>query len=225
MVPLRTAGVLVRRGSGRRRRLGLKWRSYMLTGNTQPLEDYRPWNAGWFAIHTRHQHESLAARSLTYKGFEIFLPQYTSVRRWSDRTKELSSPLFPCYVFLRGGLERQLSILTTPGVLGLVGFAGAPAMIPDVEIEAVRRTLERRVHVEPYPFLKCGDWVRVKAGPLEGIEGILVRHKKQFRLVLSVQLLQKSAAVEVDAWAVERAPRHERPAPGRSFTLSPCPCT
>jgi transcription antitermination factor NusG len=196
----------------------------MLTGDTKPLEDYRPWSAGWLAIHTRHQHENLAARSLTYKGFEVFLPQYTSVRQWSDRTKELSAPLFPCYVFLRGGLEQQIRILTTPGVLGLVGFAGVPAIIPDVEIEAVRRTIARRMDVEPYPFLKCGDWVRVKGGPLEGIEGILVRNKKQFRLVLSVQLLQKSAAVEVDAWMVERAPRRERLLSASSFALTTCPC-
>jgi transcription antitermination factor NusG len=184
----------------------------------------QPWNAGWLAIHTRHQHESLAARSLVYKGFEVFLPQYTCVRQWSDRTREVSAPLFPGYVFLRGELAYQVRILTTPGVLGLVGFAGAPAIIPDAEIEAVRQTLARRVRVEPHPFLKCGDWVRVKAGPLEGIEGILVRNKKQFRLVLSVQLLQRSAAVEVDAWAVERAPRHERPGAASSYTLSPCPC-
>jgi transcription antitermination factor NusG len=125
---------------------------------------------------------------------------------------------------LRGELEHQIGILTTPGVLGLVAFAGVPAIIPDAEIEAVRQTLARRVQVEPYPFLKCGDWVRIKDGPLEGLEGILVRNKKQFRLVLSVQLLQKSAAVEVDAWLVERAPRHERPGGASSFTLNPCPC-
>jgi transcription antitermination factor NusG len=99
-----------------------------------------------------------------------------------------------------------------------------PAIIPDEEIEAVRQTLARRLHVEPFPFLKCGDWVRVKDGPLEGIEGILVRNKNQFRLVLSVQLLQKSAAVEVDAWAVERASRNPRLSSASSFTLNPCPC-
>lgn len=196
----------------------------MLTGSTKPLEDYRPWSAGWYAIHTRHQHENLAACSLTYKGFEVFLPQYTTVRRWSDRTKELSAPLFPGYVFLRGGLDQQIRILTTPGVVGLVGFAGVPAIIPDVEIEAVRRTIAHCAHVEPYPFLKCGDWVRVKSGPLEGIEGILVRSKKQFRLVLSVELLQKSAAVEVDAWMVERRPRPEWRGTGKSLAFNPCPC-
>ena len=196
----------------------------MPVSKSRSLEEPRPWSAGWLAIHTRHQHESLAARSLAYKGFEVFLPQYTSVRQWSDRTRELSAPLFPGYVFLRGELEHQIGILTTPGVLGLVGFAGIPAIIPDAEIEAVRQTLARRVHVEPYPFLNCGDWVRVKDSPLEGIEGILVRKKGQFRLVLSVQLLQKSAAVEVDAWSIERAPRHKQHGSASCFALNPCPC-
>jgi transcription antitermination factor NusG len=196
----------------------------MLTCATKLRESPRPSSTGWLAIHTRHQHETLAARSLTYKGFEVFLPQYTSRRQWSDRTRELSAPLFPGYVFLRGKLEQQIRILTTPGVLGVVGFAGLPAIIPDAEIEAIRQSIGQRSRVEPYPFLKCGDWVRVKSGPLEGIEGILVRNKKQFRLVLSVQLLQKSAAVEVDAWVVERAPRFDRLAPASSVTLQACPC-
>ena len=191
--------------------------------NTSSVEEPRQGSPGWLAIHTRHQHESLAARSLVYKGFEVFLPQYTSVRQWSDRTRELSAPLFPGYVFLRGAPEHQIRILTTPGVLSVVGFSGIPAIIPDVEIESVRQTLARRVHIEPYPFLNCGDWVRVKNGPLEGIEGILVRKKNQFRLVLSVQLLQKSAAVEVDAWSIERAPRHEQHGSAKSFSLTSCP--
>jgi transcription antitermination factor NusG len=177
----------------------------MLSGDAPVLEHYEQDSAGWLAIHTRYQHEALAARSLAYKGFEVFLPVYTRLRRWSDRTKELSAPLFPGYVFLRGELVQQIKILTTPGVLGMVGFAGVAAIIPDEEIEAVRQTIARSARAEPFPFLKCGDWVRVKAGPLEGLEGILVRNKRQFRLVLSVLLLQKSVAVEVDACLVERA--------------------
>jgi transcription antitermination factor NusG len=123
-------------------------------------------------------------------------------------------------VFLHGGLDRQLSILTTPGVYSLVAFAGVPAVIPDAEIEAVRQAIAARAHVNPHPFLKSGDWVRVKCGPLEGIEGILVRAKNQFRLVLSVELVEKSVAVEVEAWAVERAPRFERRESTRSFAFN-----
>ena len=160
---------------------------------------------------------------LLTKGLRYSCLNTLARRQWSDRTRELSAPLFPCYVFLRGELEHHIRILTTPGVLGLVGFAGAPAIIPDAEIEAVRQSVRQFARIEPYPFLKCGDWVRVKCGPLEGIEGILVRNKKQFRLVLSVQLLQKSAAVEVDAWMVERAPRIDRLAPVSSATLHSCP--
>lgn len=146
-----------------------------MSGNTKP--DYGAGNADWFAIYTKYQREKLAACSLTYRGFEVYLPQYTSDRRWSDRTKQLPLPLFPCYLFLRRGHEERLNILITPGVQGLVGFAGVPAVIPDAEIEAVRRTLSAGARIEPHQFLKCGDWVRVKCGPLEGLEGILVRNK------------------------------------------------
>jgi transcription antitermination factor NusG len=161
----------------------------------------------WYALHTRYQHEKVIAQSLTNKGLRVFLPLYTAAHRWKDRVKPLTLPLFPCYVFIRGGLERQLHILTTPGIRRFVGNEGRPWVIPDEEIEAVRQAVERGARVEPHPFLKCGDWVRVKSGPLEGIEGILVRKKNQFRLVLSVELLQKSAAVEVEVWAVERIAR------------------
>src|ERR1017187_3774929 len=175
---------------------------------------------GWWAIYTRHQHEKLAADSLAYRGFEVFLPVYSCLRRWSDRVKELSLPLFPGYLFLRRGLGPQLPILTTPGVSGLVGFAGEPAVVSDAEIESVRQVLAKGVHVEPHPFLKCGDWVRVNGGPLEGMEGILVRNKSQFRLVLCVDLVQKSVAVEVDAWMVDPAPRPGRRESECSFALA-----
>jgi transcription antitermination factor NusG len=157
----------------------------------------------WYALHTRHQHERLVARSLLNKGFEVFLPQYTVTRRWSDRAKQVSVPLFPCYIFLRGGLNNRLAVLTTPGVHGFVGFAGRAAAIPEEQIDAVRRAAQE-VTIEPHPFLRCGDRVRVTSGPLEGVEGVLVRKKNSFRLVLSLELLCRSAAVEVEASAVER---------------------
>ncbi|MGB2889873.1 MAG: UpxY family transcription antiterminator [Candidatus Acidiferrales bacterium] len=158
----------------------------------------------WYAIYTRHQHEKTVARILTIKGFEILLPLYPVTSRWKDRTKLLSLPLFPCYVFLKGGLDRRLDIMTTPGIHALVSNAGQPAAIPPAEIEAVRRAVESGSRIEPHPFLKCGEWVRVKCGPLEGIQGILVRKKNLYRLVLSVEMLGEAAAVEVDAFLVER---------------------
>jgi transcription antitermination factor NusG len=193
----------------------------MLASDAAPLEDYRRGGPSWFAIHTRHQHEKVAAHMLARKGFEVFLPLYSAVRNWSDRTRQVSLPLFPSYLFLRGGLDRRLSILTTPGVHCLVAFGGLPAVIPDAEMDAVRQILARSVRVEPTPFLKCGDWVRVKCGPLEGLEGILVRSKNQHRLVLSVELVQQSVAVEVDVWAVERVQRLERRWSARPFDSYP----
>jgi transcription antitermination factor NusG len=158
----------------------------------------------WYAVHTRHQHERLVARMLANKGFEIFLPLYNEVRQWRDRVKKVEVPLFSCYVFLRGDLDRRLPILTTPGVHGLVCSAGKLAGIPEEEIQAVRSVIENHINVEPHPFLKCGDLVRVKSGALRGLEGFLARKKGQARLIISVTLLERSVAAEVDASTVER---------------------
>jgi transcription antitermination factor NusG len=171
-----------------------------------PLDEGTQSNAAtaWYALYTRHQHEKTVADILSRKGFEIFLPLYSTIHRWKDRNKQLSLPLYPGYVFVYDNLERKLPILTTPGVHSIVGMAGCPEPIPDSEIHAVRRILESSLAVEPHPYLRCGDRVRVLMGPLEGIEGILVRKKNDFRLVLSVEMLMKSVAVEIDAALVER---------------------
>lgn len=165
--------------------------------------------ASWYALYTRHQHEKMVDQVLTNKGFNTFLPLYATTHNWKDRTKALTLPLFPCYVFLKGGIDRRLHILTTPGVYGLVSSAGEPAAIPDIEIEAIRRVVESGARVETHPYLKCGNWVRVKSGPLTGIEGILLRKKNVSRLVLSVGILGTAAAIEVSAFQVEavHAPR------------------
>jgi transcription antitermination factor NusG len=158
----------------------------------------------WCAIYTRHQHEKAIAQVLSAKGLEVFLPLYNATRRWKDRTMHLSLPLFPCYLFLRGIKGRQLAVLTTPGIVSILSINGEPSAIPESEIESVRKAIEWGNRVEPHPFLRCGDRVRVKSGPLEGLEGILIRKKNLYRLVLSVEILERSAAVEVDVSAVER---------------------
>ena len=163
----------------------------------------------WNAVYTRHQHEKLVAESLAGNGFEAFLPTYNTIRQWTDRKKQISLPLFPCYVFVRGNFERRFRIITTPGVHSVVMFSGRPAVIPDCEVDAIRKAVESRVGVEPHPFLQCGDWVRVTNGPLTDVEGILVRKKSSYRLVLSAALLGKSMSVEIDAFSV-------KPLPGRS---------
>jgi len=176
-----------------------------MNNNTAGIEHATEPGVGWWhALYTRHQHEKVIAQALAGKGFEVFLPQYRTVHRWKDREKELLLPLFPNYVFVHGGLDRMLALVTTPGIHSLVSWGGRPANIPREEIEAVRRLVEGSYQIEPHPFLKCGDRVRVKSGPLEGIEGILVRKTRGFRLVLSVEMLSKSASVDVDTSVVER---------------------
>lgn len=164
----------------------------------------------WWALYTRHQHEKTVAEMLTFKGFEVFLPVYDSVRRWKDRKKVLSLPLFPGYVFLRGGPERRLQIVSTPGVFSILTHGDGFAAIPEAEIEGIRRTVRSKLRVEPHPFLKCGDRVRVIRGTLQGVEGILARKKNIYRLVLSVDMLAQSVGVEIDASDVE--PVTARPA-------------
>lgn len=159
---------------------------------------------GWHALYTRHQHEKMAADLLVKKNFDVFLPLYETTHRWKDRLKKLSLPLFPSYVFVRGGLDRQLQMMTTPGVYSMLAFAGHAAEIPEEQIDAVKRLIEGPLMAEPHPFLNCGDRVRVTAGPLQGIEGMLVRKKNHTRLVLSIEMLMQSVAVEIDAWMVER---------------------
>jgi transcription antitermination factor NusG len=144
------------------------------------------------------------ALALAGKGLEAFLPLYTTVHRWKDRDKKLQLPLFPCYVFLRNPVDHWQRILATPGVHSVVGFGGRPAEIPVSEIEAVRRVVGSPVQAEPHPFLKCGDRVRVTAGPLQGLEGRLIRKKSLWKLLVSVEMLQRSVAVEIDATMVER---------------------
>jgi transcription antitermination factor NusG len=157
----------------------------------------------WWALYTRHQHEKTVAEMLSAKGFEVFLPLYESIRRWKDRSKMLTLPLFPCYVFVRGGLNRRLQVVTTPGVHMILFRGERVAIIPEAEIQAIRKAVEGPFRVEPHPFLQCGERVRVTRGSLEGVEGILVRKKNLYRLVLSVDMMAQSVAVEIDATDVE----------------------
>lgn len=157
----------------------------------------------WWAVYTRHQHEKVVAEMLSTKGFEVFLPLYESTRRWKDRRMVLSLPLFPCYLFVRGGLDRRLQVVTTPGIHMILCRGDQVAVIPDREIEAIRRAVDGPCSVEPHHFLKCGTRVRVIRGALEGVEGILTRKKNLFRLILSVDMLAQSVSVEVHASDVE----------------------
>lgn len=168
----------------------------MLKLKSIDLQDFK---GPWCAVYTRHQHEKAVSETLAAKGFEVFLPLYESTRRWKDRKMVLSLPLFPCYVFVRGAIERRLPVLTTAGVHMIISNGERVATVPDAEIEAIRRTVEGHFRVEPHPFLRCGERVRVVRGSLEGVEGVLTRKKNLYRLVISVQMLAQSVAVEIDA--------------------------
>jgi transcription antitermination factor NusG len=160
-------------------------------------------DAPWWVLYTRHQHEKTVAEMLSGKGFEVFLPLYESHRRWKDRNKMLTLPLFPCYVFVRGGLDRRLQVVTTPGVHMILFHGENVAIIPGTEIQAIRKAVDGPFRLEPHPFLKCGERVRVIRGSLEGVEGVLVRKKNLCRLILSVDMMAQSVAVEIDATDVE----------------------
>jgi transcription antitermination factor NusG len=159
---------------------------------------------GWYAVYTKHQHEKSAASFLARKGFEVLLPVYRAAHRWKDRMQVVALPVFPCYLFLRTRLQRKLEILQTPGVFWLVGNGGHASLVPESDIESIRKITESSAHFEPHPYLESGDRVRVVAGPMTGVEGILTRVKNRCRVILSVELLQKAVAVEVELSAVAR---------------------
>jgi transcription antitermination factor NusG len=172
--------------------------------STNQLFDTLPAAPAWFAVYTKHQHEKKTAELLSNKGIEVFLPLYQAAHRWKDRTKILSLPLFPSYLFLHSHLQNKTEILNTPGIFFLVQSAGRACSIPPSEIEAIRKIGQIHAQVEPHPYLESGDSVRVKSGALTGLTGILTRIKNQYRIVLSVSLLQRSLSIEIDICNVEK---------------------
>jgi transcription antitermination factor NusG len=155
----------------------------------------------WYAIRVRSRFENVVATILEGKGYEGFLPLYDTRRTWSDRIKQIQVPLFPGYVFCRFDVQRRLPILTTPGVVGIVGVGKCPVALDDAEIMGLQVAVRSGLPTGPWPFLRIGQQVRIEYGPLSGLKGILLNFKGQQRLVLSVTLLQRAIAVEVDgAW-------------------------
>jgi transcription antitermination factor NusG len=163
----------------------------------------------WYALFTRYQHEKPVALALANKNYEVFLPLCNVTRQWQDRSKQLWLPLFPSYVFVRGGMDRPLPIVSTPGVVHIVQFGGRAAIISQTQLDDVRRMLKSHAAIEPHPYLAHGDRVRVMSGALAGLEGILIRKKNLAHLVISMQMLGRSAAVEVEMSNIERlGPMH-----------------
>jgi len=162
----------------------------------------------WFAVQVRSRYENAVATCLSAKGYECFLPTYWSRRRWSDRIKDLELPLFPCYFFCRFDPKDRLPILKTPSLISIVGIAQNPVPVDDAEIEAVRTLVNSGLRHQPWPYVSIGQKVRIEYGALWGLEGILQSFKGRHRIVVSVTLLQRSVAAEIDSAWVTPTPQH-----------------
>jgi transcription antitermination factor NusG len=159
--------------------------------------------ARWYAAYTCANHEKRVAAELGARDVVHFLPLYSSVRRWKDRRVQLELPLFPGYVFVRLALRDRMGVVQIPSVVRLVGFGGLPAALPDAEMEIMRSGLSQVLRAEPHPFLNVGRRVRIIGGPFAGLEGVLKRRKSSLRVVVSLELIQRSVAVDVDAADVQ----------------------
>jgi transcription antitermination factor NusG len=151
----------------------------------------------WYAVYTCAHREKRVADQLINHGVDHFLPRYESVRKWRDRSVRLQLPLFPGYVFVHLALRDRLQVLQVPGVVKLVGFNGQPEPLPESDITGIRNVLMSAYHIEPHSYIEVGRRVRVLNGPLIGMEGIVVRRKNRTRLVISLDLIQRSVSVEV----------------------------
>ncbi len=168
-----------------------------------PIPAAEPRTENWYAAYTCSRSEKCVAKQLNERRVECFLPLYGSWRRWKDRRKLLELALFPGYVFVRIALQERLRVLEVPHVVRLVSFNGQPAPLPEQDIESLRQGLQHGVCAEPHRYLRLGRKVRVVHGPMAGTHGILVRKKDSLRVVVSLDLLMRSVAVEVDAADVE----------------------
>ncbi len=159
----------------------------------------------WYAIQVTPRHEKKVASLLDQKRLTTFLPLVEEVHYWSDRNRRVQIPLFAGYTFVRFGRnEQRIAILRTPGVSRLVGkdYVGSP--IPDKQIEDVWTLVNSQLRLDPHPFVRVGDRVRILSGSLQGVEGILARKNADATLVVSIELLQRSVAVRIDGFSVER---------------------
>ena len=167
----------------------------------------------WFALQVRTQHELTVANVLRGKGYAPFAPLYTCRRQWSDRVKVRETPLFPGYLFCRLNLQNRLPILTTPGVTQIVGYGRVPAEVNEAEINSLQTMVASGLPSRPWPFLQAGDLVEIERGPLRGLKGILLEVRGSNRMVLSITLLKRSVAVEIDPTIVKSLSSGQAPYP------------
>ena len=152
----------------------------------------------WYALQVHARKEQLVASQLENRRLECFLPTYKSLRKWSDRTKEIQQALFPGYVFCRFDYENRQPVVMTNGVIQVVGNGKAAIPIAETEIEALQVATQSGIPSQPWPYLRTGEYVQINYGHLAGLQGFLVNFKGNHRVVLSVTLLQRSLALEVE---------------------------
>ncbi len=157
----------------------------------------------WYAVRVRSNFERTASNSLRQKGYSEFTPFYRVRRRWSDRTKTLELPLFRGYVFCRFDINKRLPILQTPGVVSIVCFGKQFIPVSEEEMAAIQAVVKSGREVQPWPYLREGQRVRIVSGPLRGVEGIVLDLKDGWRIVVSVTILQRSVAAEIDRDSIE----------------------
>jgi transcription antitermination factor NusG len=158
--------------------------------------------AKWYAVYTCARHEKQVAEQMERRQLNGFVPLYRATHQWKDRRKEVELALFPSYVFVHLAVQDRLRVLEIPGVVHLVSSQGKPIPLPEEEIEPFRRAVGS-VRMEPHPYLRTGHRVRLRRGPMTGLEGILLRRKEGLRLVVSIEILMRSVAVEVGETDVE----------------------
>ena len=152
----------------------------------------------WFALAVKPRFEKPVARTLERKGCETFLPFYHKQHQNWGSSQDFEAPLFPGYVCCRFDIGDQGPILTTPGVIEILGSGSTPIAVADIEVTSLQTAMRARVRVQPFPFVRSGQRVRIESGDLAGVEGIVMSFSQTLRLVLSITLLQKSALFEIE---------------------------
>jgi len=169
----------------------------------------------WFALQIRTRWENSTALLLSGKGYQTLLPTYQTRKRWNGRLKQLNTPLFPGYVFCQFDALNRLPILVTPGVIAVVGRGRVPVPVDDAEIAAIQTLVSSGLHAEPWPYLEIGQKIRIESGALNGLEGVMTNFKGNHRIVVSVSLLRRSVALEIDRTCVSPLE------PARACSLEP----
>jgi len=172
----------------------------------------------WFALQVRTRWENSTAVLLSGKGYQTFLPTYKTKKRWNGRPREINTALFPGYVFCQFDAQKRLPILVTPGVISVVGRGRVPLPVDDSEIAAIQTVVSSGFRVEPWPFLELGQKIRIEHDSMRGLEGILISFKGGHRIVVSVSLLRRSVALEIDRSCVTPIE------PARTRVLEPISC-